>query len=166
MPKINCKPLPPIAAREIANFWKFVDVRGPDECWPWLGGTTNTGYGTWNSPANGKTLLATRVAYFLQFGEDPYPFNTLHTCDNPPCQNGAHLFKGTQHQNMLNMIAKGRGARGDKSGARRHPERYFKKLNPVAAETMRILYPLGWFTYEALGKMFGVTKSAVYYVLK
>ena len=27
------------------RFWPKVDVRGPDECWPWRAGTNGVGYG-------------------------------------------------------------------------------------------------------------------------
>jgi hypothetical protein len=63
----------------------------------------------------------------------------MHSCDNPPCCNPAHLSAGTVRDNALDMIAKGRAnpprgelhpshlrpelvARGDAHWSRRRPE--------------------------------------------
>lgn len=46
-----------------------------------------------------KTLIKDRLALKIQI---------CHTCDNPPCVNFNHLFKGTALDNTNDMIAKGR----------------------------------------------------------
>ena len=78
---------------------------GPDECWPWLGRLDSDGYGMF-----GQSEKAHRAAYEDQVGPIPRGLFVLHRCDNRPCCNGAHLFPGTQQDNLADMRAKGRQA--------------------------------------------------------
>jgi hypothetical protein len=47
----------------------------------------------------------------------------MHTCDNPPCINPAHLKQGTHADNVADRDKKNRIACGDENGARLYPER-------------------------------------------
>lgn len=57
---------------QVKRFWEQVDIRGEDECWPWLGasrkdGTESTAY--FPSPFHsGKVHSASRVAFWLSRG--------------------------------------------------------------------------------------------------
>jgi hypothetical protein len=88
--------------------WTRVDVRGPDDCWLWTGTDhSNGGYGRlgWE----GKHLQASRAVWWLTHGELPPPRVFIcHTCDNPPCCNPAHLFRGDAVANNADKLAKGR----------------------------------------------------------
>lgn len=94
---------------------------GPFACWTYLGGRDKDGYGI-ISIAN-RSRRAHRVAFEVWIGKIPDSLCVLHSCDNPPCVNPAHLFLGTDLDNARDRDAKGRGASGDRSGARLHPER-------------------------------------------
>lgn len=97
------------------RFWSYVEFRDNNECWPWTGCTTANGYGR-ASRDGGANVLAHRRAYELVFGAIPDGLVVLHQCDTPACVNPAHLRIGTQHDNMLDCVAKGRAARGEKNG--------------------------------------------------
>jgi hypothetical protein len=90
---------------DIARFWSKVDIRGPDECWPWLAYRDKNGYGTFNVRTN--IITAQRVVWWIQTGEWP-PVVRHRVCDNPPCCNFAHLKAGTHADNMGDMVEKGR----------------------------------------------------------
>lgn len=99
------------------QFWCTVDMSGgPDACWPWRG-KRNEARGdrgrTSQGPRPGE-MYAHRAAYEYATGRDPGDMLVCHHCDNPPCCNPAHLFLGTNADNMADMIAKGRHARGEK----------------------------------------------------
>ena len=90
-----------------ARFWEKVDVRGPSECWPWLGAKNSRGYGTIR--INGRTGRATHAACMLAYDRPvPSGFEVCHRCDNPSCVNPTHLWIGTKSDNMQDSIAKGR----------------------------------------------------------
>jgi hypothetical protein len=88
------------------RFWSKVDKRGPDECWPWLANRTKQGYGRFN--IDGHNPRASRVAWMLIHGTVPSDVFVCHSCDNPPCCNPRHLWVGTNLDNILDSVAKGR----------------------------------------------------------
>ena len=104
-----------------ARFWARVNTSGgPNTCWPWTGARLNRGYGQVYQP-NHK-LLAHRVAWELECGPIPDGMSVLHQCDNPPCCNPAHLFLGTQADNISDRDQKGHHANSMKTNCLRgHP---------------------------------------------
>jgi hypothetical protein len=111
--------VPTLTPSDVTRFWSFVARGGDDDCWLWQGGTFGRGYGAFK--VAGKQMRAHRISYFIAHGELPQ-LNICHTCDTPGCMNPGHLFPGTDAENMADRDRKGRQARGDKNGARLHPE--------------------------------------------
>lgn len=133
----------------IARFEAKVDKsQGADACWPWTSATRKTGYGCFRF--NGRTHASHRIAYLIRHGHIPSdkPF-VCHSCDNRICVNPAHLWPGTNSDNMQDMMRKGRQrhlrgdrhparlkpellARGDRNGSRLHPEKLARgDMNPM-----------------------------------
>lgn len=81
-------------------------------CWLWTGSTAR-GYGQFVLPRDlyGKQphVYAHRFIYELTFGRiGDIKIKCCHRCDNPLCANPAHLFLGTQGDNLADARAKGR----------------------------------------------------------
>lgn len=88
-----------------ARFWSKVEKT--DGCWIWKANLHRQGYGFFKIGQTNK--LAHRVAYSLTYGEDLDPkVKLLHSCDNTSCVNPEHLSKGTQLENVMDMVSKGR----------------------------------------------------------
>lgn len=96
------------------NFWAKVDKSsGPDACWPWTGAVNGDGYGMVRR--RGWPGSAHRAASWLTAGDLPNDVCVLHRCDNPPCCNPAHLFRGTNVANTADRNQKGRQAKGERN---------------------------------------------------
>lgn len=103
------------------RFWRRVAVAGPDDCWPWIPDRGKGNYGGfW---LNGTNRKAHRVSWEFTHGELPVGVDVLHKCDNPPCCNPAHLFIGTDADNVADKCSKNRQAKGDRNGSYTHPEK-------------------------------------------
>lgn len=77
------------------------------ECLVFTGGKTARGYGLVTKPGDRtKMLLAHRVV--LEHHHGPSRLHSLHSCDNPPCVEIAHLRWGTQAENVDDMVKRGR----------------------------------------------------------
>lgn len=132
-------------------------------CWLWTGAT--------NVPKDYGVMqrkefkgYAHRYSYITFRGAIPRGMLVLHRCDTPSCVNPAHLFLGTQFDNMRDCVLKGRHASQNPktSYARgvRHPN---AKLNPDLVRQIRLLN--GTMTRLAIATRVGVSKSAVNFVL-
>lgn len=77
-----------------------------DGCWLWKDIVGSHGYGSLSFRMG--RLLAHRVSYELFNGDIPKGYFVLHKCDNRKCVNPAHLFTGTQKDNVEDMESKGR----------------------------------------------------------
>lgn len=89
------------------RFWEKVDQRGPEECWPWLGAHGRKGHG--RTAIGRRQVMAAQVAWSLHHGRHfPEGMFALHSCDNPPCVNPAHIRPGTHLDNMADMTSRGR----------------------------------------------------------
>lgn len=96
----------------VTRFWEKVEVRGPDECWPWLAAIGTHGYGVIGA-GGPRTITAHRLSYIIAHGSIPdapghHGGVVMHTCDNRWCCNPAHLVSGSQIDNLLDMRSKGR----------------------------------------------------------
>jgi len=111
------------------RFWEKVDIRGDDDCWPWLAATQDQGYGVLRD--GGVNHGAHRLAFEFWHGRSSKAC-VLHECDSPPCCNPRHLFEGTHADNSRDMVEKGRVQRGE--------DRANSRLTAATVKWIRALY--------------------------
>lgn len=130
-----------------------------DVCWPWTGSTHTQGYGRCWDTRVGKVAYAHRLVYELRVGPIPEGLDILHTCDNPPCVNPAHLRVGTHRENMLDKCAKGRAnfCRGETAGQAKLTEEKVRDIRQRAAR--------GWSQHQ-LALEYGVSQPAIGYIIR
>lgn len=111
---------------------RYYTESNTDECLPYPS-LNSDGYGVIQSrDKNGKKLHISshRKVYELFHNviltSDEF---VCHHCDNPPCCNPKHLFKGNPAINAKDRDSKGRQAKGEKNG--RYLHGYNSKYNPV-----------------------------------
>lgn len=75
-------------------------------CWP-LRSSHPDGYS--RVGFHGRTVYGHRLALQESLGRPIRAgYSALHRCDNPPCVNPAHLYEGTQADNVRDAVARGR----------------------------------------------------------
>jgi hypothetical protein len=123
-------------------------------CWLWTGALNDAGYGQLNIAQ--RPVKAHRLIYEIVNGPIPDGLCVLHRCDVRACVNPSHLFIGTRHDNVDDMIAKNRQnwVRGERIGCARLTE---ADVREIRAQTE---------SHRAIWRRFGISKSQWYAIRK
>ncbi len=143
------RPPRPLAERLAARL-----VAVDSGCIEWTGYRRPLGYGEIGVGRRDEGTVAThRAAWELAHGPIPAGMFVCHRCDNPPCCNVDHLFLGTCADNVADMVAKGRGARGDRLPHTKLSDDDVARLRRIAAG--------GGVTQQQIAAAFGVSQPYV-----
>lgn len=140
---------------------------GPDECWPWQEKSRDKqGYGLLsyrNEEGKAIPIRATRFGWDLAFPDDPIGPGEMvcHRCDNPPCQNPAHWFRGVNADNMADMAKKGRA-----TGPGRGEDHHATRLTWEDVWEIRRRYERGTISQKELASEFGVSRESIGHIVR
>ena len=137
------------------RFARLVEVRSPNQCWPWLGAVSGSGYGH-ISDGSGTVVSAHRVAYMLHYFHDPGDGDVTHDCDNKRCVNPYHLRLGDQSSNGREFVDRLAGAKW--WGAR-------TKIGPEEARVIKAEYDAGGVSMAALAHKYGVSTMPIFSIV-
>lgn len=164
----------PFARIPLADrFWKRVQKSAG--CWLWTGKLDKDGYGQGLKEGNGsrrarRPHVISWMLHNAPISDDSW---VLHTCDNPPCVRPDHLYLGTVIENNRDRVERGRGATGDKSGRRLHPERWTLETRPRGSRhgrslltedqvrEIRLMADRVDVSHETIAEMYGVSRPTI-----
>ncbi len=123
-----------------------------DGCWLWHGTKNGYGYGVFLLPGE-VPVRAHRYAYERVHGPIPDGLVVMHSCDNPPCVNPAHLSLGTRDDNNKDMQRKRRNRRAE--------NHHWGRLTDVQA--LEIFHATGESNHT-LARKYGVDPSTISHI--
>jgi hypothetical protein len=168
---------------ESERFWSHVDRSGgPNACWLWNGYLIPKGYGQFRY--QGHRIVAHRLAWILTNGPVPPGIRVCHNCDQfyptgdvtyRRCVNPAHLWLGTDADNMADAARKGRMAKGERHGSQTSPaylvtrpqggkrgeSHWNAKLTSDQVLQIRQLLEAGRLPHDEIARQFGVSSVTV-----
>lgn len=127
-------------------------------CWEWPFSRNVAGYGIVWSPHLKAYIHASNMALrFAGIWMPPAPNNfALHSCDNPPCFNPAHLRWGSQQENVADIYLRGRSNR---------PRGVDSAIAKLTEDAVRDIRSHSLTSKAFLAQKYGVSPSTIYAVL-
>ena len=110
--------------------------RARNGCLEWQKACVDRGPGVM-SIGTGISKGAHHVAWFLETGV--WPERLMHSCDNPPCCEFAHLSEGTAADNAADMVAKGRSAYAERHGMHKLTIKQVSRMRRLRSEGKTLL---------------------------
>jgi hypothetical protein len=137
-----------------ARFWAVVIKT--ETCWLYVGNLHEKGYGKFYY--HGHQEFAHRVSWEWEYGPIPEGLLVCHDCDVPNCVRPDHLWLGTNQENVIDCVRKGRW---DKRGLRNSQA----QLNEEIVREIRLLAAQGVRQCE-IGRQIGIPRGHVHAVVK
>jgi hypothetical protein len=137
------------------RFWEKVEKT--DGCWLWTAARVRkSSYGVFR--VGNRNALAHRFSYELAHGAPGAGLYVCHSCDTPSCVNPAHLFIGTQADNIHDCVAKGRYRHATTQPARR-------KITLEIMAAVRSEREAHGYSHQKLGRMHSLSKRTIAKIL-
>ncbi len=141
------------------SFDKKYGIVEPSGCWVWTSTMKSNGYGCIQigSRVDGsrRIVRAHRASWALHNGPIPDGLHVLHHCDIRSCVNPAHLFLGTNADNVRDREKKGRGLPsvlfGDANGKTKLTDAEVAEIRALAGRMLR----------REIAALYGVTQQHV-----
>lgn len=136
----------------------FSKIRFTESCWIWTRPPRKDGYGRF-ALSHSKSVPAHVASWMFFNGAIPSGLQVNHNCpegDNRLCVNPAHLWVGTQAENVKDAQAKGRLEKGE--------HRWNAKLNPSDIVDIFRLHESG-LSNRIIGNMKGVSHAKIWQIL-
>jgi DNA-binding transcriptional regulator YiaG len=133
-------------------------------CHEWMGSRFLNGYG--RIKFAGRTHRAHRMVYELVHGPLVPGMLVRHTCDNRLCVNPAHLVSGDHHENMADMVTRGRASKNLTRRYERGEKHPLAKLTDDQVREIRDRFDAGGTSQSRLAVEYSVSQSLVSKIMR
>lgn len=138
---------PPDTRPPVERIMDMIEMIPESGCWIWLGPGETHGHIRISGIPSPQSVH--RIMWEHENGPIPDGMNVCHRCDIGFCCNPKHLFLGTQLDNMMDKVKKGRHARGEMIGN--------AKLNSIQVAEIRYSNE----PRRLLAERYGVSQSTI-----
>ena len=138
----------------IIRFCNHFQLNPRNGCWEWTGGL-DRGYGQISAGGRGTKTHAHRVSWDL-FRGSRNGLHVCHSCDNRRCVNPNHLFLGTNYDNVIDCVNKGKHCKGERQGSSKLREEDILHIRKIYTRKYT-----GDKTQQEIADMFGVCNQTI-----